>query len=335
MLNYVWLGLVLIGVFVAAGSDIYDASTNRYRNGSEFELQYYSTAANAGTLAMSRKYFEKFYGLHEQSFRISNPAYRSPDNLEMPDTLRLSASLSNNTIQIKLDDTAPQLWKTMAKAAGDEKQITAKVVSRAASNLFILLPTTSLVKTKAVLDAVISYSSTAVEIALALIGVMAFWLGIMKLAEDSGLIRIIARMVRPIMVRLFPEIPPDHPAVGAMIMNIAANMLGLNNAATPLGLKAMEELDKLNPNKGTATNAMVTFLAINTAGLTLIPATAIAVRAAINSKDPTVILMTSFFGAGLATIAGIAAAKILQRLRVYRVEDVMSPQTRDQSSEEK
>ena len=104
-------------------------------------------------------------------------------------------------------------------------------------------------------------------------------------------------------------------------MNIAANVLGLNNAATPLGLKAMEELDSLNPKKGTATNAMVTFLAINTAGLTIIPATAIAVRAALGSKDPTIILMTSFFGAGLATIAGIVAAKMLQRLKIYRTED--------------
>ncbi len=329
MLNYVWLGLVLIGVLTAAGNDIYDASTNRYRNGSEFEIQYDSTAGHNGNALISKKYFEKFYGLDRQTLGISIPAGGNRD------TINLSASLGNNTIQIKIDDSTPQLWKTVAKTTGDEKQITAKVVSKAGSDLFILLPTTSLVKTKAVLDAVISYSSTAVEIALALIGVMAFWLGVMKLAEDSGLIKIIAKMVRPIMVRLFPEIPPDHPAIGAMIMNIAANMLGLNNAATPLGLKAMEELDRLNPNKGTATNAMVTFLAINTAGLTIIPATAIAVRAAINSKDPTVILMTSFFGAGLATIAGITAAKLLQRLKVYRLDNARHEQSDDPPDKDK
>ena len=224
-------------------------------------------------------------------------------------------------MQIKLDSTTPQLWKTIARTAGNEEQITARVIRRDSSYLICPSPTTSLVKTKAVLDAVISYSGTAVEIAIGLIGVMAFWLGIMKLAEDSGLIKIIARIMRPIMIRIFPDIPPDHPAIAAIIMNIAANVLGLNNAATPLGLKAMEELDKLNPKKGTATNAMVTFLAINTAGLTLIPATAIAIRAALGSKEPTLILMTSFFGAGLATIAGIAAAKILQRLKIYRFDN--------------
>jgi spore maturation protein A len=118
--------------------------------------------------------------------------------------------------------------------------------------------------------------------------------------------------------RIFPDVPPDHPAVGAMIMNIAANMLGLSNAATPMGLKAMEELNKLNPKVGTATNAMVTFLAINTGGLILIPATAIAVRAAAGSANPGIIIGTSIVGAGAATIAGVLASKLLQRLPRYK-----------------
>ncbi|HUI29221.1 MAG TPA: nucleoside recognition domain-containing protein [Candidatus Acidoferrales bacterium] len=307
MLNYVWIGLVIIGVLTAAGNDIYDSASNRYHNGAEFELKYDTTAG--GRIAFSKDYYEKFYGI----------------NVESRDTLMFPATLKAKSIQIKLDESAPQLWKTIAKTAGDEKQITAQITGKNGSGLLILLPSTSLVKTKAVLDAVISYSGTAVEIAVGLIGVMAFWLGIMKLGEDSGLIKIIARLMRPVMTRLFPDIPPDHPAIAAMIMNIAANVLGLNNAATPLGLKAMDELDKLNPRKGTATDAMVTFLAINTAGLTIIPATAIAVRAALGSKEPTVILMTSFFGAGLATIAGVVAAKILQRLKVYRFDGTSGP----------
>jgi spore maturation protein SpmB len=133
-------------------------------------------------------------------------------------------------------------------------------------------------------------------------------------AEESGLLKMIANSLRPITKFLFPEIPQDHPAIGAMVMNISANMLGLGNAATPFGLKAMEELDKLNPEKGTATNSMCTFLAINTAGLTLIPATAIAVRAASGSSNPAIIIGTSIFGAGCATIAGVAAAKIFEKL---------------------
>ncbi len=306
MLNYVWLGLIVIGVLTAAGSDIYDASTNRYRNGEQFELQYDSTSASTAVVSYSRNYFDKFYGVE----------------IEGDSTLSFPATVAGSSMQIKLGDTTPELWQTVAKTADNAKMMTVKIVRRGAGTAFVLLPITNLVRTKAVLDAVISYSSLAVEIAIGLIGVMAFWLGIMKLAEDSGLIKIIARMMRPIMTRIFPEIPPDHPAIGAMIMNIAANMLGLSNAATPFGLRAMEELDSLNPQKGTATNAMVTFLAINTAGLTLIPATAIAVRAAIGSKDPTIILLTSFFGAGLATIAGISAAKILQRMKVYRFDKI-------------
>ncbi len=305
MLNYVWIALVLIGVLAAAGSDIYDASTNRYRNGEQFELRYDSLAENSGRVSYTREYFDKFYGV----------------SIESPDTLTYNASLVGSSLKITTDEKSPELWRTVAKTDDNSDQITAKVMSRHGREMTVLLPTTSLVKTKAVLDAVISYSEMAVKIALGLIGVMAFWLGIMKLAEDSGMIKIIARIMKPVMVRVFPDIPPDHPAIGAMIMNMAANMLGLNNAATPLGLKAMDELDKLNPHKGTATDAMVTFLAINTAGLTLIPATAIAVRAALGSKDPTVILLTSFFGAGLATIAGIIAARLLQRLKVYRIKD--------------
>ncbi|MBI3579986.1 MAG: nucleoside recognition protein [Ignavibacteriales bacterium] len=160
----------------------------------------------------------------------------------------------------------------------------------------------------------------AVDIALGLIGIMALWLGIMKVAEEAGLLKIVTRMLTPVTKRLFPEIPPDHPAVGAMIMNIAANMLGLNNAATPLGLKAMEELNKLNPKIGTATNAMCTFLVINTGGLVLIPATAIAVRAAVGSVNPGIIIGTSIFGAGCATVGGLIAAKILERLPRYKKE---------------
>ena len=132
------------------------------------------------------------------------------------------------------------------------------------------------------------------------------------------MVKILTRMLTPLTKRIFPDVPADHPAVGAMIMNIAANMLGLSNAATPLGLKAMEELNRLNPKVGTATNAMCTFLAINTGGLILIPATAIAVRAAAGSANPGIIIGTSIVGASCATIAGVIAARVLQRLPGYK-----------------
>jgi spore maturation protein A len=174
------------------------------------------------------------------------------------------------------------------------------------------------VKLRAVTAAALDYAAIAVTISLGLIGVMALWLGLMKVAEEAGLLRVLTRLLAPVTRRIFPDVPSDHPAIGAIILNTAANMLGLSNAATPMGLKAMEELNKLNPKAGTATNAMVTFLAINTGGLILIPATAIAVRAAAGSANPGLIIGTSIVGAGCATITGVVASRILQRLPRYR-----------------
>ncbi|NJD23152.1 MAG: nucleoside recognition protein, partial [Melioribacter sp.] len=206
----------------------------------------------------------------------------------------------------------------MAKVSGKENDLSGKIVFGNTNginsyNSIFTLERISFVKMKDVTNSAIDYAGKAVNIALGLIGIMALWLGIMKIAEQSGLIQIIAKSVKPVTKFLFPDVPQDHPAMGPMIMNISANMLGLGNAATPFGLKAMEELDKLNPEKGTATNAMVTFLAINTAGLTLIPATAIAVRAASGSSDPTIIIGTSIFGASCATFVGILTAKTLEK----------------------
>ncbi len=153
----------------------------------------------------------------------------------------------------------------------------------------------------------------SVEICIALIGVMALWLGFMKVAEDAGLVAILARMLRPILRWLFPDIPKDHPAGGAIVMNMAANILGLDNAATPLGLKAMQELQKLNPVPDTATNSMAMFLAINTSSITLIPFTIIGYRASMGSADPAAPIMAMICATACSTIAGIAACRFLQR----------------------
>jgi spore maturation protein A len=160
-------------------------------------------------------------------------------------------------------------------------------------------------------------AKTAVEIALGLIGVMTLWLGIMRIAEKAGLISALGRTLRPFSRLLFPEIPPDHPALGAMIIHIAANMLGLSNAATPMGIKAMEELQQLNPNKETASNAMVTFMTLNTGGIQFIPATIIAVLAAAGAKDPTAIIPTTIIATLCGTVAAVTTSRILQRFFPY------------------
>ena len=168
----------------------------------------------------------------------------------------------------------------------------------------------------AVTQAAIDMSKTAVEIAIGLIGIMALWLGTMKIAEESGLIQIIARAIRPITIRLFPDVPEDHPAIGSIILNMAANLLGLGNAATPLGLKAMEELQELNPEKDTATNAMCTFLAINTSSVQLIlPATVVALMGAAANQ----IFITTILATGLSTIAAIIAVRFLEKLKRFEM----------------
>ena len=157
-------------------------------------------------------------------------------------------------------------------------------------------------------------ASTAVQVAIGLVGIMTLWLGMMRVAEAAGLVSLLGRALRPVLRRLFPEVPSDHPAAGAIVLAIAANMLGLNNAATPLGIKAMEELQTLNPEKDAATNPMVTFLAMTTSGVQLIPATMIGVLAAAGSQQPTAIIAPSILATFIGTVAAVAAAKLLQRL---------------------
>ena len=170
----------------------------------------------------------------------------------------------------------------------------------------------------AVTEAAIYMSKVAVEISIGLIGIMALWLGIMKIAEASGLIKIIARGLKPITVRLFPDVPADHPAIGSIVLNMSANMLGLGNAATPLGLKAMEELQELNPKKDTASNAMVMFLAINTSSVQIIvPATVVALMGVAASQ----IFITTILATLASTITAIFMVKLLEKRKAFSVDN--------------
>jgi len=159
---------------------------------------------------------------------------------------------------------------------------------------------------------------SAVEIALGLVGALAFFLGLTRIASDAGLLRSLARALSPILVRIFPDVPRDHPALSAMVLNIASNLLGLGNAATPFGIKAMIELDRLNPVKGTASNAMVTFLAINTAGLAILPTTILALRSEAGSRDPAGILPATWAAGLVGTLVAVVAALLLARLKHFR-----------------
>ena len=172
-------------------------------------------------------------------------------------------------------------------------------------------------KIEAVTEAAIGSAELAVELAIGLIGIMALWLGMMKIAEESGLINVIAKIVRPITLWLFPDVPPDHPAISSIVLNMSANILGLGNAATPLGLKAMQELQELNETEDTATNAMCTFLAINTSSVQLIlPATVVALMGVQSSK----LFITTIIATSFSTIAGLIAVKTLPKLPMFAME---------------
>lgn len=326
MLNYIWISLIAIGILVAVGNDVKDEVQNPYRNGSPIEASVTSLKSPVslrqtweGDLVLSAAEFNAFYGSSSTTSDIHQPV-----------VISLAAG-GEGTISLPVGTSTPEKWKEMAKSAASKERLTGVVRSlvvapdQQSARVQIVLEPIHFVKMKAVTQAALDYATTAVTIAMGLIGIMALWLGVMKVAEEAGLLKIVTRMLMPVTKRLFPDIPTDHPAIGAMIMNIAANMLGLSNAATPLGLKAMEELNKLNPKAGTATNSMITFLTINTGGLILIPATAIAVRASAGSANPGIIIGTSIFGALCATVAGVLAAKILQRLPRYRKDFEVAP----------
>lgn len=168
----------------------------------------------------------------------------------------------------------------------------------------------------AIMNSTFDTSKTAFEISLGLTGVLSLWLGIMKIGEKGGVINVVARVLSPVFTRLFPDIPKGHPVTGSIFMNVAANMLGLDNAATPLGLKAMEQLQELNPKKDTATNPMIMFLVLNTSGLTLIPVSIMVYRAQVGAAQPTDIFVPILLATFFSTLAGIVCTSLYQRINL-------------------
>ncbi|MBQ1625950.1 MAG: hypothetical protein II100_00335, partial [Prevotella sp.] len=168
----------------------------------------------------------------------------------------------------------------------------------------------------AMMDSTFSSSKTAFEISLGLTGVLALWLGVMKVGEKGGVVNFLARLLAPVFSKLFPDIPKGHPVTGSIFMNIAANMLGLDNAATPLGLKAMEQMQELNPKKDTAWNPMIMFLVLNTSGLTLIPVSIMVYRVQMGAQQPTDIFMPILLATFFSTLVGIIVTSLFQRINL-------------------
>lgn len=316
MLNYIWLSLIIIGILVAVGRDCFDISTNKYQNGEEYEITLQlsserSPSDDTPSLPLNQSKGYPCTVLLNNVFEVSQRAEFIP------------SGVGNGVLHIFVDENTPPLWQEIFKAQKKNDYLLAHVrwdkIDSQNIPAIITFDPVKFVKLNAVInDGIIKYAKIAVELAIGLIGIMALWLGIMKIAELSGLVAKLAGMLKPITTRLFPDVPADHPAMGAMIMNISANMLGLANAATPLGLKAMEELNKLNKKLGTATDAMCTFLVINTSNVQLIPATVIAIRAAAGSSNPTEILGLVIVATAVSTVVGVVTVKLLARLRVFK-----------------
>ena len=167
------------------------------------------------------------------------------------------------------------------------------------------------------MDSTFSSSKTAFEISLGLTGVLSLWLGVMKIGEKGGVVNVLARLLSPLFVRLFPDVPKGHPVTGSIFMNIAANMLGLDNAATPLGLKAMEQLQEINPKKDTASNPMIMFLVLNTSGLTLIPVSILVYRAQLGAAQPTDVFIPILLATFFSTIMGVLITSIFQHINLF------------------
>jgi len=320
MLNYIWLGLIVIAIFVAVGRDVSEETTDRFRNNEPITLHVAPGAMKiagpnhfTGSVYITKSEIAQFYGADEAR------AIKGDTIFFAADFVQSQSNAKSGALTITLPSTAPSVMIDAATNGGDATKIIGQAVFDPSSisqgeTIQFLQPSVHFrILAKVANDGILKVADAAVMLAIGLIGIMALWLGIMKIAEAAGLVLLLAKIVRPIMTRVFPDVPPDHPAIGAMVMNMTANFLGLSNAATPLGLKAMEELNKLNPVAGTATNAMCMFLTINTTALTLGPATVIAIRLTLGSANPTDIIVPTFLATFVSLILGILFTRFIQR----------------------
>ena len=253
MLNYIWITLLFLGIGAALSTDIINKTENKYRNNDPITVVLQSDSAfhkypgkqTSARLTVSKNNYTKLYNENIDQ------------DLNFPCAVTYNNKSNNYAVHFLIDKNYPSKWQDIASASGDNNDISGSIIinrilNDSSAEASMVLEEVSFLKMKEITNAALEYSGKAVNIAIGLIGVMALWLGIMKIAESAGLINLIASWMKPFTKRLFPDVPSDHPAMGAMIMNMSANMLGLGNAATPFGLKAMEELDSINPNIGTA-----------------------------------------------------------------------------------
>jgi len=317
MMNYIWAGLIILSLLFALGKDFSEINQDRYRNGQSLPVSLRFPEGNKPNqvnqpveLLIKANTYAQFYGIeHKEALKYEGKLRNTPKGQEV--------SFAEGAT---LPEPLATIQKTTNKKGKDLQAFVGKLSLKGDSMAYasVRFQPVRFVKMQAITAAALEFADTAVTISLSLIGVMALWLGLMQIASKVGLIEGLVKVVGPLFRPLFPGVPNDHPAMGMIILNMAANMLGLGNAATPMGIKAMHELQKLNPSEDTATNDMVMFLALNTSSVQLVPpATLVALMGlAVNELFFTILFATFF-----STLFGILAAKTLSKLPKHRKTD--------------
>jgi len=326
MLNYIWAGLIVSSFLFALGNDARDITADRYRNGEPLPVELtFPDGYDAGTRRVPARIridpgdYARFYRTGTQPAVSSYDGYlvqtregiqlRFDAGVTQPEPLATIAGVSKSR-----DDELQGRLEGFNAPAGGQPAATARAG--------VIFEKVRFVKMNAIAAAALDFAETAAEIAIGLIGVLALFLGLLKIAEEAGVIQSLVKFVRPVLRPLFPEVPPDHPALGMIALNLTANVFGLGNAATPFGIKAMEELQTLNPTDDTATNPMVMLLAINTASVQLVPPVLLLALMGLQINQ---LIFAIIITTGLSLVIAIAAAKLYGRLPRVRATDPNRP----------
>ena len=281
MLNKIWASLIILSILFAIGQDIHDEVYNTYNNSVPVNLAYFPTGTSASQL-------ELIYQDHKLLAELK------PDQ----------------RISITLDQNSPQLLLDIAAVYGKEHTLSSQILAKTPSQITLLLPELHWPKLRKITQAAFDMATFAAKLAIGLIGVMALWLGLMQIADKSGLSLVLVKVVQPALRWLFPGIPKNHPAFSSISMNMTANILGLGNAATPLGIKAMQQLQTLNKNKDIASNEMCMFLALNTSSVQLLPPVTLI---ALMGTQVSELIIPIILATSCSTITAVIVAKLYAR----------------------
>lgn len=319
MLNYIWAGLIILSLVFALTTDFLAMSNDTYRNGQALPLTLAfpegyqpDERRNAVTVAIAGATYQQFYGVEATpADAYEGVLIRNAEGLQLRFATDVSVPEPLATIRSVTSPRDNDLRGPIAFTAARGDSLVQTTITFAPVRF---------VRLNAITEAAFDFAQTAVSIAISLIGALALWLGLLRIAETSGLLYSVVKVTQPLLRPLFPQIPKDHPALGMIVLNLTANMLGLGNAATPLGIKAMEELQKLNPQKDTATNSMVMLLAMNTASVQIVPPVLLVaiMGLQINQLFFGIIIVTF-----LSAVVAITTAKLLGRRKKYRDSDPM------------